>query len=213
MRVAQLDMTNMSHQCPSPLRESNQSNIRTCIRESPLYGCSSVHFSTSGTTYTRVCGRIIAYQYGAPEAFHGKPISSRYVDGVSLTHGTPRQHIWTFAATKDEVSSSRPKTSCPCISADINRLSANIPSFIGDNYFCDTGSRGQVRDHVFYSADPLWDGAGCGPESTCCSFNTPPWFYRQLPQLTTDDIEMRLCRDDSVLDEDIAIETIDLYII
>ena len=29
-------------------------------------------------------------------------INGNYVDGVSLTHGAPRQHIWTFAATVSE---------------------------------------------------------------------------------------------------------------
>ena len=48
----------------------------------------------------------------------------------------------------------------------------------------------------FYSSDPLWDGAGCESTSTeCCTFNSPPWFYKQLPQPTTDNIEMMLCRD------------------
>ena len=43
--------------------------------------------------------------------------------------------------------------------------------------------------------------------------NTPPWFYKQLPNVTTnDDIEMRVCRDQSRYDEDIAIEAIEFYI-
>ena len=58
----------------------------------------------------------------------------------------------------------------------------------------------------FYSADPLWDGAGCGSEYTCCAFNTPPWFYKQLTHPTTDDIEMWVCRNDHNSNEDIAIE-------
>ena len=82
------------------------------------------------------------------------------------------------------------------------------------DYFCDTGletfesgnQRGFNRD------DPLWDGAGCGPTSTCCNFNTPPWFYKQLPQLTSDNIEMRLCLDSSTTEEDIGIQIIEIYI-
>ena len=65
-------------------------------------------------------------------------------------------------------------------------------------------------EYIFYVNDPLWDGAGCGPQNTCCSFNNPPWFYKQLPQHTTDDIEMRVCRDQVSGDEDVAIETIDI---
>ena len=91
-------------------------------------------------------------------------------------------------------------------------MNINYPlsSFVGIDYFCDTGAQ-FAKANIFY-ADPLWDGAGCGAENTCCSFNTPPWFYRQLPQPTTDDIEMRVCRNEIRQHEDVAIEAIELYI-
>ena len=57
-----------------------------------------------------------------------------------------------------------------------------------------------------YSNDPLWDGDGCTAPNPCCSFNNPPWFYKQLPQPTTDNIEMRVCK------EDVAIEIVEIYI-
>ena len=63
-----------------------------------------------------------------------------------------------------------------------------------------------------YPDDPLWDGAGCGPDNTCCSLNNPPWFLKQLPSTTTDDIEMRMCFDQPSVDEDIPIEIIELYV-
>ena len=65
---------------------------------------------------------------------------------------------------------------------------------------------------VFYGADPLWDGAGCESRNSCCNFNTPPWFYKQLPQPTTDDIEMRVCSDERNSSEDVAIEMIEIYV-
>ena len=49
--------------------------------------------------------------------------------------------------------------------------------------------------NFFYECDSLWDGAGCGPLNTCCTFNNPPWFYKELPEPTTDDIEMRVCKE------------------
>ncbi len=55
------------------------------------------------------------------------------------------------------------------------------------------------RNGFFYGGDPLWDGAGCGPLNTCCTFNNPPWFYKELPAPTTDDIEMRVCKDQQVM--------------
>ena len=57
---------------------------------------------------------------------------------------------------------------------------------------------------------------GCGPPSTCCSLNNPPWFLKQLPSNTADDIEMRMCRDhpfiNGQIDEDTPIEMLELYI-
>ncbi len=214
MRVAELDMTNSSHQCPSGL-QLNDTNRRTCVRTSDSGGCSSVIISTPNITYTRVCGRITAYQYGRPEAFAFSDsfIDSTYVDGVSLTHGRPRTHIWTFAAAVDNYYR---RQLCPCfeISASAaHRAAARIPSFVGDDYFCDTGGQYEYRRYnIFYADNPLWDGAGCEPQNTCCSFNTPPWFYKQLPQPTTDDIEMRVCRNGESRYEDVAIEGFDIYV-
>ena len=86
------------------------------------------------------------------------------------------------------------------------------PQCVGDDYLCDTAVATAPSHQSFYSDYPLWDGAGCGPQSTCCSFNSPPWFYKQLPQTTTDDIEMRVCRDQERDDKDIAMEIIELYV-
>ena len=52
-------------------------------------------------------GRVVGYQYASSDAIdqtHGtgltshSDINSHYVDGISLTHGSPCQHIWTFMA-------------------------------------------------------------------------------------------------------------------
>ncbi len=45
--------------------------------------------------------------------------------------------------------------------------------------FCETGSR-QAWQNILYSEDPLWDGQGCGLTSSCCQFNSPPWFCKKL---------------------------------
>jgi hypothetical protein len=81
------------------------------------------------------------------------------------------------------------------------------------DYFCETGRNGDnwPIDGQFYS-EPLWDGIGCGAGNGCCTFNAPPWFYKQLPQPTTDDIEMRVCTDEERSTEDVAIEVIDIYV-
>ena len=215
MRVAKLDMTNNNHQCPSGLRQRTDSNIRTCVRNTDSPGCSAVQYSTANISYSRVCGKVIAYQYGTTNAFLHRsenPISSTYVDGVSLTHGNPREHIWTFAAALGEnLPPNALSSGCQCIT----RSSMLPPNFIGMDYFCDTGLEilfNSANHPGFLGADPLWDGEGCGTRSTCCSFNTPPWFYKQLPQSTTDDIEMRVCRNEDASNEDIAIEMVEIYV-
>ena len=215
MRVAHLDMTNSSQRCPSGLRQRTDFNQRTCTINSNSFGCSSVTFPVeTAYGFSKVCGRIRAFQYGSPDAFSRRSKNLRiyrnYVDGVVLTVGKPRRHVWTFAAALDEVGT-YPASICPCTNTNIAANASRPPSFVGDDYFCDTANAERYQNS-FRQDDPLWDGAGCGPMNTCCSFNTPPWFYKQLSHSTTDDIEMRVCRDASVTYEDICIEKIDIYV-
>ena len=102
-RIAFINMTNTSQQCPNGLALTSYSK-RTCGRISSAGNrCDSTSFSVGGMTYSRVCGRIIGYQFGSGTAFWQDNIGSTnidsvYVGGVSLTHGAPgaRQHIWTL---------------------------------------------------------------------------------------------------------------------
>ena len=64
---------------------------------------------------------------------------------------------------------------------------ATVSSFVGHDYFCDTGSENRYQ-FIFNGDDPLWDGEGCGEFNTCCAWNTPPWFMKQLSPLTSDEI-------------------------
>ena len=101
---------------------------------------------------------------------------------------------------------------CPC--SDTNYpVTINVPPYVGEDYFCETGvPPGESFSSVFYPDNPLWDGDGCGPPSTCCTFNDPPWFCQQLPQTTTDDIEVRLCSIQAVAVENVPIELIEIYV-
>ena len=64
---------------------------------------------------------------------------------------------------------------------------------------------------IYYVNDPLWDGAGC-VRGSCCQFNSPPWFCKDLPHPTSEDIELRLCSDDQSTDEDVPFELVEIYI-
>ena len=163
---------------------------------------------TWNRVHTRVCGQIIGYQQKSPDAFwpyYNNPnltIDDIYVDGISLTHGcNPRKHIWTSIGYYNI---------CPCTNIH-NPATIPIPPYVGNDYFCDTASASSYQLR-FYPNDPLWDGQGCGRLNTCCSFNNPPWFMKELPSSTSDDIEMRLCADQSRNNEDINFESIELYV-
>ena len=214
MRVANLEMTDPNQKCPAEFRPITRTSapMRMCGRPGPV-GCVSTTFRTYGVEYSHVCGLVIGYQDSSPDAFagaEGTTIDSTYVDGVSLTHGqSPRQHIWTFVGARDESGMYRQST-CPCTRSD-TPYTGTIPSFVGQDYFCDTASRDSLQ-HQFFPNDPLWDGQGCGVTSTCCEFNNPPWFCKRLPQPTTDNIELRLCGSEAINNEDTPIERVEIYV-
>ena len=213
-RVAFINMTDTSYNCPTGLNLTSYSK-RTCGQSLTSGGCSSTTFSVGGLPYSRVCGRIRAYQLGGPDAFYyyTQGIDSYYVDGVSLTHGGAgrRQHIWTFAAGGAEVSSSDP-WECPC---DNTANYDRVPAFVGNDYFCESGlhSAWMFQNSLhFYSDDVLWDGQNCTSTSTCCQFNNPPWFTKNLPNATTDYIELRICTPNYPSNADVPLELIELYV-
>ena len=67
MRVADIDMTRHKENCPTGFREVTSSGKRMCGGRGE--GCDSTSFSSHGVEYSRVCGRIIGYQFGRPNAF------------------------------------------------------------------------------------------------------------------------------------------------
>ena len=215
MRVAYLNMTNPTQQCPDGWRELT-APIRTCRRATGSY-MNSVRFNTHGMLYNHVCGRIIGYQFGTPEAFlfyNNNPsnftIERNYVDGVSVTYGQQghRRHIWTFVGAKGE--SYQGTAVCPCT----NTGNIRIPPWVGRDYFCESGTT-TAQESVFHPQDPLWDGKGCGPTTTCCSYNQPPWFCKQLSEKNNESIEVRLmtgAQPNLLEHEDTPLELIELYI-
>ena len=98
---------------------------------------------------------------------------------------------------------------CPCTNTRNSPPPPAVSSFIGNDYFCDTGSQNYYQ-YIFYGDDPLWDGAGCGEHNTCCDFNSPPWFRKEISAPVSDDIEMRLCTDE--YNEDVKFETLEIYV-
>ena len=211
MRVANLNMTDPDQQCPENLNQSYTNPIRLCGRRTD-HGCDSVTFTTYGLQYRQVCGRVRGYQFKSPDAFRAYAcpapctIDDLYVDGISITHGpSPRKHIWTYAAGVYE---SMIFDTCPCTGGKTS------PSFVGSDYYCESALDGPPWEPpVLYSNDTLWDGQDCnGREHTCCDPPNLPWFCKELPESTTDNLEVRICGDEPRTNEDTPIDLVQLYI-
>ena len=216
MQVANINMTETSSKCPVGLEKVT--SPKSLCRKTVESGCSSASFSTHGVPFSRVCGIIIGYQHYSPNAFYpyrtnqSRTLDDLYVDGVSITHSRVlRQHIWTLAAALDELPRHN-VYSCPCTNSKSHvAFTGLIPEFIGDDFYCETGSR-TARANRYYLEDPLWDAKGCGRYSSCCEGEGKPWFFKDLSQSVTSDIEVRVCADSAWNNEDILIEIISLYV-
>ena len=92
-----------------------------------------------------------------------------------------------------------------------SKIGPNAPPFVGNNYYCESGYNGtDYPSSVLYTSDPLWDGEQCGSEGSCCS--TAPWFTVDLVNPTSDDIEVCICSNRIEIEEDTAIQLLELYV-
>ncbi len=207
-----LNMSDDSHSCPHGFLTRDVNGFRACGRlHSGSYNCLSTYYNyTSGFPYNKVCGRIRGYQLGRAEGFSERAhIAAAYVDGVSLTHGygEDRTHIWTFAVGLSETYSGNSNDDtlyCPCMLSGATQP----PSFVGDDYFCESGNQlGSLGHHNIYSDDPLWDGQQC--TLTCCQNE---YFMKTLPAQTSDDIELRICGKERPDYDDVLIYEVELYV-
>ena len=218
-RIGVLNMKDNSQSCPLGLTLYKTGNIRACSRRSNAAAgsCDSTTFSSLGIKYSQVCGRVYGYQYNSPDAYAvhaGKTniqsrIDSAYIDGVSITHGTPRKHIWSLMAGQMErTTSASKKYVCPC---STNNEQPKLASFIGNDYFCESGNNGTTYKNGYWTADVLWDGKNCRHnEANCCKAPGLPWFHKKLAYTTNDDIELRMCADEH--NEDARVYFIEIYV-
>ena len=208
--VGKLDMSDPFQKCPASL--SKISSPRASCGKSTGASCNGFTVPASGVSYKTVCGRFRGYQVGSPDAFgqYSGPanIDGTYVDGISITYGPHggRQHIFTYAAGTTEIR--KDKYGCPC-----NNGGGTPPAYVGSDYYCESGNAGPNWETRLYHEDPLWDGQQCGGlEGTCCNPPNLGWFCKTFPTTISGDIEVRLCADQDLQDENIALEFFELYI-
>ena len=192
MRVAHFNMSQDGASCPQGLAQENMSGLTLCGQNAT--GCERTLFSALGLSYSRVCGQLRGYQFATPDAFRyyidnsNVKVHQGYVDGVSITYDTASpKHIWTYAVGYGLALDTG---SCPCNSGS----AAQVPPFVGSDYYCETGNDNKNASLDFFHNDPLWDGQQCdGVEAPCCTHPNMPWFIKSLDEITTEDIQLRLC--------------------
>ena len=212
-RVAYIDTTRGPGQCPSGLVEhiNSTTNQRACGRSINI-DCSSVTYPAGGS-YTNICGRVRGYQFKTPNAFEGlrgNLVNDSYVDGISITRGSPRQHVWTYTAYWYEGRTISHQL-CPCGQTNTSDYS-NVPDFVGTDFYCETSFTAKRRSNRIAWENPLWDGAGsaCGTGGQCCA--TFGWFHKTVFPSTSDHIEVRWCADQERSNEDVLTELVEIWV-
>ena len=215
MRVAHVNMSQSGASCPQGLTQKNISGLILCGQN--VTGCQGTLLSALGLSYSQVCGQLRGYQFRASDAFRSYDnnpslgLSDTYVDGASITYDTATpKHIWTYVTGLSlEREICRP-CMCPC---NTNNNNDSVPPYVGSDYYCETGYNAAGVPNGFFPNDPLWDGQRCdGVEAPCCTHPNMPWFTKILGETTTEDIQLRLCNDEGVGDEETLLQLIDLYV-
>ena len=217
MRIADLD-TSRGDQCPDGWTNITTPNSTiypskvVCGSPSDPAGCYSASFTVNGASYYKMCGKARGYQSSSPDAFAAlsgiKSIDGPYVDGLSITVGENRTHVWTYAVgLSDDYFYPKRIENCPCNSIVPG---AQPPGFVGDHYYCESGNLGRFESGTYYTNDKLWDGQDC--ENDCCDEVSLPWFQRQFNTTIQEDVEVRICHDQATTDEDIVIDLLQLFV-
>ena len=216
-RVAYINMTQAGATCPMGLNQRSFNDSKSYCGNTGPSGCIGTMFPTL-VEYSRVCGRIRGYQYGATVSFYSYNVNTHltiddnYVDGVSITYGSaPRKHIWTYAAGPRDTIMYSGTYDCPC-----KQNSTTItPPFVGTDYYCESGVELCCPIDI-PSNDTLWDGQQCGGgEAPCCTHSNMPWFIKTLNETTTEDIELRLCKNFAhytIYNTDVPLDLIEIFV-
>ena len=229
MRVANVNATN-GEACPGEW--INNGNYNSYCTGTGAAGCYSAEF-TVPYHYNKICGQVRGFQKGTPDGFYpyfsargsapshlyrpqsnSADVNGVYVDGVSITLGDPRKHVWTYAIGLNDDYTDGDAYGlgyfhCPCTKI----AATEAPVFVGNNYYCESGNAdGRFDSGRLFSDDPLWDGKQCLPGNSCCDKTGQPWFFHQLPISVKEHLEVRICQDQVEGDEAVTVEKLELFV-
>ena len=112
MQVVDVD-TNQDDSCPGIWHKITTPR-RLCLG-SIAAGCASAHFFTKGVSYEHICRQAKGYQKGTPDSFISRSpsVDSGYVEGISITIGSPCKYVWTYAIGHGD-NYDYSNVNCPC---------------------------------------------------------------------------------------------------
>ena len=172
----------------------------TCGRSDDFDCVAILLLDTLNLEYSKVCGRIKAYQFGTA---HGPQLSYIEVKNSDTV-------LWRFIAgiTQSQADTSLTSQRCPCDGGD---------PFPNEHYFCESlieeDNPGTKYDNHFFHNEVLWDKAGCSSSGDCCSRFDSPYFIRHLPDIMNTSIHVEICNNVLMAVKDnFAVELIELYV-
>ena len=155
-----------------------------CVRNTVDSGCSQIVFPLMNISYSHMCGTVEGYWFGSPDGF----IEVYRTLNSSINDNYVDGISLTYGNTTNR------NHIWTFIADGISSIRQNcpreIPEYVGNSYSC-----------------LIWDGL-CPSTTNPCSHE----FFRQIQEAVTEDIEMRLCRDQSRRDEGIYVGNLEVFV-
>lgn len=191
--------------CPSPWRtvDLGEAEPPVCARAESQSGSEDSVELIVPQRYREVMGLALGMQFETPDAFsRGSPVGldGLYVDGLSLTIGVVRRHVFTYAAGGSDHDEG--ESQCPCLGG------ASAPEVVGDQFACESGARDAAEGWLV--GDLLWDD-DLDPTS-CDAVAAPSYFVADLGEPVDDPLEARLMADQESTNEDVGLVRLELFV-
>jgi hypothetical protein len=158
-------------------------------------------------------GTVRAFGFGVADGFDaggfGFDVDDNYVDGLVISQGLPRRHVFTLAHGCTDAFSRSGVCTCPCSGGRA------APDFVGTNFRCESPGRSADPNNTstrFYDFDDLLFDDDVIDESSCRGQpQSAPDFLVDLGTPSADPLELRLLGDEGTTNEDLAVVDLELW--
>ena len=186
---------------------------RGCVR--PASGGASQASTTvlPSHPFAAMRGIVAGFGLGGSDAYRdgtGATIDGIYVDGLTITRGVPRRHVFTFAHGCTEVFGDGATCGCPCDGGTA------APTFVGTDFRCEEPQRSvepsNTGNRFFDVDDPLFDGGGIEDATCVGDAESSSSFTIEMADVAADPVELRLMGTEGSGNEDLAVVGLELWI-